>query len=113
MDQATIDAAFWRTIRRQAVAEGMIGLTAVVLAWFLVRRITLPLSRLARHARKVASLESLFAPTGPGPAEADAEDVARPPDALCHFRCPQMREALPRVVAEFQPDAVQFEELVR
>jgi polysaccharide biosynthesis protein PslH len=54
----------------------------------------------------------VFAPTGPGPAEADAEDVARPPDALSHFRCPQMREALPRILAEFQPDAVQLEELV-
>lgn len=65
MNQATINAAFWSTIRRQALAEGVIGLNAVILAYFLVRRITQPLSRLARHARKVASLESTFSPTRP------------------------------------------------
>jgi glycosyltransferase involved in cell wall biosynthesis len=54
----------------------------------------------------------VFAPTGPGPAEADAHDVARPPDACAHFRCPKLREALPRVLEAFQPDAVHFEELV-
>jgi PAS domain S-box-containing protein len=71
MDQSNIDAAFWRTIRRQAFGEGLIALAAVVAAWFLIRRITQPLSQLARHARKVASLESLFAPTRPV-----AEDLA-------------------------------------
>jgi len=54
----------------------------------------------------------VFQPTGPGPAEADAQDVVRPPDALSHFRCPTLREALPRVLREFPPDAVQLGELV-
>ena len=54
----------------------------------------------------------VFGPTGPGPAEADAFDLTRPPDALAHFRCPGLREALPRVLAEFAPDVVHIEELV-
>ncbi len=90
MDQATIDAAFWSTIRRQVIAEGMIGLTAVVLAWLLVRRITQPLSQLARHARKVASLESLYAPTQPvadelAPITARADEVGQLSRSLTHM----------------------------
>jgi glycosyltransferase involved in cell wall biosynthesis len=54
----------------------------------------------------------VFGPEGPGPAEADERDVRRTPDALAHFRCPGLREALPRVLSELRPDAVHFEELV-
>jgi glycosyltransferase involved in cell wall biosynthesis len=54
----------------------------------------------------------VFGPEGPGPAEADGADVGRPPDALAHFRCPGLREALPRVLAAFPPDLVHCEELV-
>jgi glycosyltransferase involved in cell wall biosynthesis len=54
----------------------------------------------------------VFGPEGPGPAEADGADVSRPPDALAHFRCPGLREALPRVLAGFRPDLAHFEELV-
>lgn len=54
----------------------------------------------------------VFAPEGPGPMERGTADAARRPDALAHFRCPGLREALPRVLAEFLPDIVHFEELV-
>jgi glycosyltransferase involved in cell wall biosynthesis len=64
-----------------------------------------------RLAALGVSLE-VFQPTGPGPEEADAYDLLRPPDALSHFRCPTLREALPRVIREFPPDVVQLEELV-
>src|SRR5262245_54371765 len=65
MDQATIDAAFWQAVRWQALAGGALGLAAVGGAYLLVRWVTRPLEQLTRHARKVAALESLFAPTAP------------------------------------------------
>lgn len=71
MNQELIDRAFWRTVRRQGLFQGLIGLAAVTLAYFLVRRISQPLTQLTRQARKVASLESLFAPT-----RSMAEDLA-------------------------------------
>jgi polysaccharide biosynthesis protein PslH len=54
----------------------------------------------------------VFAATGPGPEEADAGDVGRNPDALAHFRSPDLIAALSRRRSGSQPDVVHFEELV-
>jgi PAS domain S-box-containing protein len=69
MDQSAIDAAFWATARRQASAATLLALAGVAGAYVLVRWVTRPLERLTRHARKVAALDSLFAPTAPVAAE--------------------------------------------
>jgi PAS domain S-box-containing protein len=69
MRQDVIDAGYWRSVRRQSLAGGLIGLAAVVAAYLLARRITRPLEQLTAHARKVASLEKLYEPTSPVSAE--------------------------------------------
>ena len=43
MEQSVIDAAYWRAVRRQALLGGALALAAVVVAWFLVQKITRPL----------------------------------------------------------------------
>ena len=80
MDQATIDATFWRSVRRQGLAMGAIGLVAALLAYLLVRRIIRPLRLLARHARRIAADKSLAEPARP-PAD-DLAPVARRPDEV-------------------------------
>jgi glycosyltransferase involved in cell wall biosynthesis len=68
----------------------------------------------ALSKERLASLRvglDVFAPTGPGPLERDPGDLERLPDALAHFRSPELSRALPVVLAEFAPDVVHFEEL--
>jgi glycosyltransferase involved in cell wall biosynthesis len=50
--------------------------------------------------------------TGPGPAEADAADLDRLPDAASHFRSPGMAAAVTRLQRDARPDVVHLEELV-
>jgi glycosyltransferase involved in cell wall biosynthesis len=50
----------------------------------------------------------VFAPTGPGPEEADANDTRRLPDAVAHFRSPALRAAL---LAAPRPDILHVEEM--
>jgi glycosyltransferase involved in cell wall biosynthesis len=57
-----------------------------------------------------ASLE-VHPATGPGAAEADAGDLARLPDAACHFRSPGLAEAI-ALGRSPRPDLVHLEELV-
>jgi polysaccharide biosynthesis protein PslH len=64
-----------------------------------------------RLARLGVVLE-VFQPDGPGPAERDASDVTRLPDAVAHFSCPGLRLRLPSLLAELRPDAVHVSELV-
>lgn len=80
MDQATIDLAFWRAVRGQALVGGGIGLAAILVAYFLVRRITRPLVELARQARKVAVLESLF--DSIRPVARNLEPISKRPDEV-------------------------------
>ena len=65
MAQATIDETYWRSVRRQAFALGLIGLIAALGAYLLVRKITHPLRTLALHAHRVAAAESLAEPARP------------------------------------------------
>ena len=62
-------------------------------------------------ARMGVTLE-VHAPTGPGPAEADAADVHRGPDALSHFRSPSLAGALDHALRTRPPDLVFLAELV-
>jgi glycosyltransferase involved in cell wall biosynthesis len=50
----------------------------------------------------------VFAPTGPIRSERDDGQ----PRTLAHFRCPDLRRALPELLRERSPDVVQLEELV-
>jgi glycosyltransferase involved in cell wall biosynthesis len=55
---------------------------------------------------------AVYPPTGPGPHETRAEEMARLPDAMCQFRSRGLREALERRMLEDPPDVTHFEELV-
>jgi len=52
-----------------------------------------------RHLSTLGATLEVFQPTGPGRPEQD-EATARPPDAACHFRAPELREAIERSPAE-------------
>jgi PAS domain S-box-containing protein len=80
MKQSTINEAYWRTIRQQAVLIGLIGAAAILATYFLARRITQPLTKLARHARKVASLESLY--DSPSPVVEELAPIAKQTDEI-------------------------------
>lgn len=83
MDRATIKAAFWRAVRRQALTWAALAAAAAVGAYFLVRRVIRPIEQLTRHARKVAALDSLFAPTAP--VAADLAPIASRGDEVGHL----------------------------
>jgi len=90
MDQSTIDAAFWRSVRRQALAAAALGVLGIAGAYLLVRWVTRPLERLTRHARKVAALDSLFASTAPvaadlAPIAGRTDEVGQLARAMLHM----------------------------
>jgi PAS domain S-box-containing protein len=80
MDQATIDATFWNSVGRQALAMGGVGLLAALAAYGLVRRITRPLRLLSNHARRIAAEETLAEPARPLADE--LAPIARRPDEV-------------------------------
>ena len=80
MDQATIDAIFWKSVRRQGLALGGVGLFAALAAYLLVSRITRPLRLLASHARRIAAEETLAEPSGS--LAIDLAPVAKRPDEV-------------------------------
>ena len=80
MDQAAIDAIFWRSFRRQGLALGGVGLFAALAAYALVSRITRPLSLLSSHARRIAAEETLAEPARP--LAEDLAPIARRPDEV-------------------------------
>jgi polysaccharide biosynthesis protein PslH len=94
------------------------GLVRALARFATVRVLAAGDPRASEVVESKARLEALgvtldvFAPTGPGAAEADPDDIERPPDALAHFRCPGLLKALPPILGEFTPDVVHFEELV-
>jgi polysaccharide biosynthesis protein PslH len=51
-------------------------------------------------------------PTGPGPAEADAESTTRLPDATAHFRSPDLAAALGQICTRTAFDLAHVEEVV-
>ena len=55
---------------------------------------------------------SVFAPTGPGRAEADEEDTDRPPDAAAHFRSSELADTLVRHFETRRVDVAHVEEVV-
>jgi glycosyltransferase involved in cell wall biosynthesis len=70
----------------------------------------LPEARRALAADRVAI--DVHPATGPGPEEAEAENLDRLPDAACHFRSPSLAAALDAHVAAMAPDLAVLEELV-
>jgi glycosyltransferase involved in cell wall biosynthesis len=54
----------------------------------------------------------VFQPTGPGPQESDPADLERLPDAVSHFRSPDLARALAEQARASPPDLVFLEELV-
>lgn len=80
MDQAAIAAAMWRAGIRQVLPQGAIGVTALVVAYWLMRRITRPLEQLTRQARKVAALESLY--DSPRPVAEELAPIAQRGDEM-------------------------------
>ena len=80
MDQAAIDAMFWRSFRRQGFALGGVGLFAALAAYALVSRITRPLSLLSSHARRIAAEDSLAEPARP--LAIDLAPIAKRPDEV-------------------------------
>ncbi len=90
MKQEVIDAAFWQAVGRQALSGALIGIMAVATAYFLVKRFTHPLLRLARHARDISARESLSAPTHPvaeelAPIAGRSDEVGHLATALKHM----------------------------
>ena len=72
-----------------------------------------PRSSMAReHLASLGATLSVYAPTGPGPAEDDSEDLERLPDAAAHFRSPALADALARRLGATSFDLVHVEELV-
>jgi glycosyltransferase involved in cell wall biosynthesis len=64
------------------------------------------------HLATLGATLSVYAPTGPGPAEDDSEDVERLPDAAAHFRSPVLADELSRRIEAASFDVVHVEELV-
>jgi polysaccharide biosynthesis protein PslH len=69
-------------------------------------------SRARDHFATLGATLSVYAPTGPGPAEDDSEDVERLPDAAAHFRSPALADELARRIDAASFDVLHVEELV-
>jgi two-component system, sensor histidine kinase and response regulator len=92
MDRSVPDALFWRAMRAHMLTIGLIGLVAVTLAATVVRWITDPLRRLARHAYLLAARPQL----GEEPAlPAELQPIKERPDEVG-----QLARALEHLVQE-------------
>lgn len=80
MDQAAIDAMFWRSFRRQGLGLGGVGLIAALAAYALVRRITRPLRLLSSQARRIAAESTLAEPARP--LTIDLAPISKRPDEV-------------------------------
>jgi PAS domain S-box-containing protein len=80
MDRSAIDRAFRRALWSQSLTLGAIGLAALIGAWYLVARLTRSLGELARQARRVAGLESLF--DSPLPVVKDIQPITKRDDEV-------------------------------
>jgi PAS domain S-box-containing protein len=90
MDEGSVDAAYWKAVRRQGLIGGLLGLVILAASWLLVERIAEPLRRLTRQARKIATLESDYEPIGPAaaalaPITRRSDEVGQLAAALVHM----------------------------
>lgn len=65
-----------------------------------------------QHLQTLGASLDVYLPTGPGPAEDDAEATERPPDAASHFRSAALAAELGRRLAARAFDAIHVEEIV-